>query len=840
MKLPQSQRSIQLSSNGPLSNNHTKSPCSSQSSSAATSPVTTPTTNPLQANLTPSSLHPSVPTSGSTAKPVGPRRHAGSTIPTGMDPLGQVRRVPYRPLNITGGIPTLDISDKPTKSNSSESATSSSTLSPPGETPKISSPQATPITSTNVPRPTGLQAPKSSSGGLKPPGSHSALKSPSLSSDSALTSSTDSLKSDDAGETKSGSHTLKSQESIPKFLNSKITRSNSSAKDSSLYSDRRKFPGSLTGRSTPTLGGERSGLTPPSSRKTSGSDISKPKTIEAENLSSSTEELGQPVKRSNTLDNSLLPQKENGLKEATSIPGKGSQLSSIPGPGNTKSSGIPGAEQKRSFTSGLMRPSLSKIEKSQSLTSEPKGKENEEKSKEEPEQRSGSPAAGKTTGEVAKPSSKLQRLTQLPPTSKLKGPSSSNRPELVPTKGNNETEKDEQISETTVQKNYPLKNDNVSKSQLTEPKGSTVSKLALLTRKPPTLQQPKSSLATSHLMKALTPVQSPSVSTAKTVNEVPVEPSPPPKEPTQTVTSAKSSNDKPPPLDVQPFTPETSPTKPSISSNDPRSSSSSIGSFGSNNSQSESSMTETPSPFSARKYVRRTSPEGMSVDETASPRDHKLSDLSHESELEKSKEEVFSILSPDKENTSITELSSIHPDAKQVIKRAHSLSPKASRRIFPLPTTSNLVAPLLAEAPSSDENLNIDSKPKRSALRSPRQPGETRADKHVKISPHSSADSFSSEASLSRSVGETEVPVIITEQKRKSSQTERPKSMEDLESHKFSLSGFPGDLHPTLVRRGSTRSEKLDYSDVETFLETGLQEGKRNGSSTPEVREKTL
>ena len=834
MKLPQSQRSLQLSSNGPLSNSHTKSPCSSQSSSAATSPVTTPTINPLQTNLTSSSLHSSVSTSGPTAKPVGPRRHAGSTIPTGMDPLGQIRRVPYRPLNITGGVPTLDNSDKPTKSSSSESAASSSPLSPPGETPKIQPPQVTPSTSTNAPRPTGLQAPKSSSGGLKPPGSHSALKSPTLSSDSALTSSTDSLKSDDAGETKSGSHAPKPQESIPKFSNSKITRSNSSAKDSSLYSDRRKFPGSLTGRSTPTLGGERSGLTPPSSRKPSGTDVSKPKTTEAENLSSSTEELGQPKKRSNTLDNSLFPQKESGLKEATSIPAKGSQLSSIPGPGNTKSSGIPGAEPKRSFTSGLMRPSLSKIEKSQSLTAEPKSKENEEKTKEEPEQRSSSPTAGKTATEVAKTSSKLQRLTQLPPTSKLKGPS-SNRPELVPTKGNNETEKD-QISETTVQKNHPLKNDNISKSQLTEPKGTT-SKLALLTRKPPTLQQPKSSLATSHLTKAS--IQSPLTSTAKTVNEVPVEPNPP-KETAQTVTSAKSSDDKPPPLDVQPVTPETSPTKPSISSNDPRSSSSSIGSFGSNNSQSESSMTETPSPFSARKYVRRTSPEGMSVDETASPRDHKLSDLSHESELEKSKEEVFSILSPDKENASVTELPGIHPDTKQIIKRAHSLSPKASRRIFPLPPTSNLVAPLLAEVPSSDENLNIDSKPKRSALRSPRQPGETRADKHVKISPHSSADSFSSEASISRSVGEAEVPVIITEQKRKTSQTERPKSMEDLESHKFSLSGFPGDLHPSLVRRGSTRSEKLDYSDVESFLETGLQEGKRNGSSTPEVREKTL
>ncbi len=293
----------------------------------------------------------------------------------------------------------------------------------------------------------------------------------------------------------------------------------------------------------------------------------------------------------------------------------------------------------------------------------------------------------------------------------------------------------------------------------------------------------------------------------------------------------------PPPLEIN-TTPETTPTK-----SDNRSSGSSIGSFTSSlNSQSESSVldVQTPSPLGGRKYVRRTSPEGMSVDETASPRDlNKLSDLSNES-----KEEVFSLMSSgediqaskDKEN-----LLAIETGLSSKVKRAQSLSPKASRRIIPLQPQSAVMARSSVNngrptGRGSLDNVDKHVKPSRSSLRSPRQPGDTKTGKHVTISPHSSVESFtSSDNSL------IHVSIALEESRvKRSSQTERPKSLEDLESHSFSLGGYPGDLHPhllsnNLVRRGSTRSEKLDYSEESSFLQKNLSDENEGKNSTPEV-----
>jgi hypothetical protein len=209
----------------------------------------------------------------------------------------------------------------------------------------------------------------------------------------------------------------------------------------------------------------------------------------------------------------------------------------------------------------------------------------------------------------------------------------------------------------------------------------------------------------------------------------------------------------------------------------------------------------------------------MSVEETASPHDSKLNELSDE--LEPIKDQIYPAKENDKENVGSDDESK---EMTSNVKRAHSLSPKVSRRIFP-----SALSPVII--PSSDENLA--AKPKRSSLRS-KQPGDQRSDKHVKISPHSSADSFtSSDNSLGQNTRGS--PLKTPEHKKRISQTERPKSMEDLEKHTFTVSGFPGDLQTNLIRRGSTRSERLDYSDVECFLENKLIE--RTGSSTPELLE---
>ena len=309
-------------------------------------------------------------------------------------------------------------------------------------------------------------------------------------------------------------------------------------------------------------------------------------------------------------------------------------------------------------------------------------------------------------------------------------------------------------------------------------------------------------------------------------------------------TSVKSKL-PPPPLDIITTTPETTPSKA-----DNRSSGSSIGSFSSSiNSQSESSVLDmqTPSPLGGRKYVRRTSPEGMSVDETASPRDlNKQSDLSNES-----KEEVFSLMGSGEElqsNKDKENLLAIETALSSKLKRAQSLSPKSSRRILPLQPQSVMVTRITETTSGNSsnggslENIGkrggLSIKPTRSSLRSPRQPGDLKAGKHVTISPHSSVESFtSSDNSL------VHINAIMDDKQtrlQRHSQTERPKSLEDLESHTFSIGGFPGDLHPhlmttNLVRRGSTRSEKLDYSEESSFLHRNLSEDENGKNSTPEV-----
>ncbi len=326
-------------------------------------------------------------------------------------------------------------------------------------------------------------------------------------------------------------------------------------------------------------------------------------------------------------------------------------------------------------------------------------------------------------------------------------------------------------------------------------------------------------------------------------SDVPEKTPEPESAPEPELTTSTKSKLPPPPLDIITTTPETTPSKA-----DNRSSGSSIGSFSSSiNSQSELSNleTQTPSPLGYRKGIRRTSPEGMSVDETGSPRDlNKLSDLSNES-----KEEVFSLMGNgedfprDKEN-----LLAIETGLSSKLKRAQSLSPKSSRRILPLQPQSVMVTMVTETAGGSGGSLDhigknggiVSMKPTRSSLRTPRQPGDlkTGINKHVTISPHSSVESFTSSDNSLVHINAT----MDDKQNRFQlhSRNERPKSLEDLESHTFSMGGFPGDLHPhilatNLVRRGSTRSEKLDYSDESSFLQQHLSEDSSGKNSTPEV-----
>ena len=738
----------------PNSNGLNTTPPGSQSSSAGSSPVSTPTSNPLNAAVT-------------HHRPNQPRRTAGSTIPTGIDPLGgPSRRVQYRQVNIPAA----------GDSKLSPLSTSPSPLSP--HDPFTTGQSTEPTVSTGISRPTGLQAPKSS-GMLRPPGITAGLKSPTY--DKSLHGSTESVKSDDGITTASASSIAELNKEA------KLGRSNSTI---SSPNSRLKFSSS-GGRSTPTL---ESGLARPS--RLQRTVLSKP---EGDKTTVQQNDNKSPLlkKRSNTDSTTSLPSPD----KSTTISINDSPEVTVASTTSTGSSVIgEKREQKRSFSaSGLMKPTQYTSKLTPPATNDSSKLSNTESNNDT------TTSNNSTNSEIKAPSgSKLQRLTQLPPpgASKLKGPSTQGTA--------SKTEPASAVTATTKnQESQPAKDQEAPKPP------STTSKLALLTRKttPQSTQLRKGSVPTKASPQ-------PSSLAALTSTENRPEPLHSNKQdhvkPSPLNINVENTPPQPPAIDRAPIDPPTHINDPATANetqggtNDPRSSSSSIGSFNSSNSShSESSITETmtPSPFGGRKYVRRTSPEGMSVEETSSPRDDKLSDLSNE--LEKSKE----VFSPQEQ---------LIEDAKSLVKRAHSLSPKVSRRIFP---TGNLPSPLSDSTciPGSEENIT-NAKPKRSSLRTSRQPGHVSSDKHVKISPHSSVDSFSSsDNSIGQVSGGGGTPVKVPE--KRISQTERPKSLEDLEVHVF-----PGE---NLIRRGSTRSEKLDYSDVETFLDTGLTE--RAGSSTPEV-----
>ena len=322
----------------------------------------------------------------------------------------------------------------------------------------------------------------------------------------------------------------------------------------------------------------------------------------------------------------------------------------------------------------------------------------------------------------------------------------------------------------------------------------------------------------------------------------------------------------PPPLDIPGPTPPTADMLGSTSS------------ISSTNSQAESTNAEilTPSPSSNRKYGRRTSPEGMSVDETASPRECKDTHLSSESlgedDVATAKEAFATAREALRERNEVSQLvagaeregiakqvakpkdsSPLQSPSKGYVKRARSLSPKSSRRIRPMPPPAGVPnSSVTATNKTNEEDQKEKAKLPRSALRGAKH---LRGNLHVTISPHSSTESFSSSnASLGKSaITSPQTTVVIRNEdgvidgERRISQTERPKSMEALESHSFSQQAFPGDLNSGLVRHGSTRSERLDYSEVADFLKAGrLQElaqarrGNENSDSTPEVISMTV
>lgn len=276
----------------------------------------------------------------------------------------------------------------------------------------------------------------------------------------------------------------------------------------------------------------------------------------------------------------------------------------------------------------------------------------------------------------------------------------------------------------------------------------------------------------------------------------------------------------------------------------------------------------------------------MSVDETASPRDIKDAHLSSgslgEDDVATAKEAFTTAQEAMRERNHMTPLmagaergglnrfvqqqavapprgdsvaSPPRSPAKEHIKRAHSLSPKSSRRIHHAPPPGVTYAGGSSESPAG-KAIEVDhqekGKPVRSALRGSKS---SRGELHVTISPHSSEESFSSSNnSLSKVAAGQTVNTPVERRsggggggkegpsERRISQTERPKSMEALESHKFSQHAFPGDLHSGLDRHGSTRSDQLDYSEVAAFLKSGrLQElaqvrrGQDKSDSTPEV-----
>ena len=705
------------------------SPSNSNSSSVNTSPVSTPVATAPPAGIP--SFPPSTTTSSSSSssaattnngkqQQLGPRRHAGSIIPTSLDPMAQARRIPYKTV-------TVGPSSGGGGGGADQRQRSNSEVIPPTETPPSS-----------IAKPTSLQPPKGAEGSrLKSPGGASSLKSPM--GTTSLTSSSESI--DDIKLSSSSS----SVASV-----AKLGRSNSSITESTSPGLRKKLS-MPSGRSTPTLGGERSGLARPTR-------LQKLTKTEESKLVLSTND---GIKRSNTADHAPVSISVSGSGISRSLT---SSKESSPAP--IESTG--GGGEKVSGLSKLTRPAV---------TGDNKGTSEE-----------GHQLEKTNSG------SKLTKLTQLP--SKLKTPVSH-----APTK-----EGEENVESSSG-------NAGVGGARNTVVGGTGgTSKLSLLTRKPLGIQKPSQ-------LRKVTPQTSNIEDTrsdelAKHENKPPAEPilneettpthkvtTPTHEETTPTHQEATPTHQHTSPIKESPkqtSSQQNTPTKvakthPSLDLQaqpteatppkiDQRSSNSSIGSATSDTSSNGlAGGTETPSPFE-RKYVRRTSPEGMSVDETLSPSDS--------GGLDDGKGRGFS--SPNKENVSQVPPNMLPgTEATQILQRAHSLSPKASRRIF-----NNSSSPSHVISDQSAASGEVAKQPKRSILS--RKQGDNSAlsaDKHVRPVGHSSStESFSSSEvslgqvtsgeSLTRLPSQAPPPSVMIGERRISN-TDRPRSLEDIEKHTF-------------------------------------------------------
>uniref|UniRef100_A0A1X7VNK0 Calponin-homology (CH) domain-containing protein n=2 Tax=Amphimedon queenslandica TaxID=400682 RepID=A0A1X7VNK0_AMPQE len=764
-----------------ISTSMSSSPSNSNSSSVNTSPVSTPVATAPPASI-PSFPPPTTTSSAannnnsSKQQQLGPRRHAGSIIPTSLDPMAQSRRIPYKAVTVSPSSGGGGGTDQRQRSNSE--------VIPPTETP-----------SSSIAKPTSLQPPKGAEGSrLKSPGGPSSLSLKSPTGTTSLTSSSESI--DDIKLSSSSSSVASA---------AKLGRSNSSITESTSPGLRKKLS-MPSGRSTPT---ERSGLARPTR-------LQKLTKTEESKLVLSTND---GIKRSNTADHAPV---------SISVPGSGisrsltSSKESSPAPIESTGGGEKGGE-KVSGLSKLTRPAV---------TGDNKG-------------------TGEEGHQLEKSNSgsKLTKLTQLP--SKLKSPVGH-----APTKE----------GEESVESSSGNPGVGGARNALVGGAGGA-SKLSLLTRKPLGIQKPSQLRKAASLTSNIEDTRSDE--SAKQENKLPAEPTlneettpthkvttPTHEETTPTHQEATPTHQHTSPIKEQSpkqtSSQQTTPTKatkthPSLDLQaqpteatppkiDQRSSNSSIGSATSDTSSTGmAGGTETPSPFE-RKYVRRTSPEGMSVDETLSPSDS--------GGLDEGKGRSFS--SPNKENVSQVQPNMLpSAESTQILQRAHSLSPKASRRIF-----NNSSSPSHLISNQSAVSGEVAKQPKRSILS--RKQGDNSAlsaDKHVRPVGHSSStESFSSSEvslgqvtsgeSLTRLPSQAPPPSVMIGERRISN-TDRPRSLEDIEKHSFNTGSYPGDLQSVssgaLIRRGSTRSDRLDYSDVESFLETGLQD--RNESSTPELLE---
>ena len=707
-------------------NSINSSPSTSNSSSVNTSPVSTPV------SVTPPTGVPSFPPpTNNNGKQAQPRRHAGSIIPTSLDPMGQVRRIPYRSITVPSvGGAGGGAGEERQRSNSS--------TVPPQATP--ASTQATP---TNMPRPTALQPPKTIGGGA----GGGALKSPM-----------GSLKSPTDISAESAADDIKVLSSSSVATATRLGRSNSSITESSSPGLRKKLS-MPSGRATPTLtGGDKSGL----ARPTRLQKLMKP-TEDTKSV------ISEGIKRSNTIDNTSRSSSKESSPASDLTGGEergGGGGGGASGTANTKLArpSVTGDNKTEDGAQQFDKSSASKLQKLTQLPSKlkapaPSGGHAPSKDGEE---NSETATSGNRTGSIpvsGTGSSKLSMLTRKPVgTHKVSQLRKPNQPSSLLS---NLTSKD---NDESVKIPSVIKDEEQETSETTPTPQETT----------PTPQE------TTPTHKQATPTHQQVTPTHQQVTPTHQQSSPVrrqiPKQSETTPTKDPKPHPSIPPLSLRPETLETTPTKndttPTKRGNDQHSSSSSI--------NSETSSTgvggvgggaETPSPFGGRKYVRRTSPEGMSVDETISPSDSGRG-------LDK---ETYS--SPNKENIEAP------PTSVPVVKRAHSLSPKASRRIFTSPPPSSV---------QSSDNDEVAKQPNRGILHSRKQgdsPAHS-ADKHSRHVPHSSSnESFSSSEvslghvtsgeSLTRIIPSQAPPPSLILGERRISNSDRPRSLENIEKHTF-------------------------------------------------------